>query len=174
MNTSMREPGVFSREELQKNLALLQSKNGIDRQKARIALVTLGSPAVDYLAELATHPEDKIRWEAVKGLGQIMDPITAPLLINALEDENTAIRWLAAEGLIRLKKNGLIPLLESLIGQKLTVYLREGAHHILKAMALRYHSGEFDELIKDLETTTDHSQVPIHAQLIMEKLNPAG
>ena len=123
MHIPINDPGKLSNEEIRKNLMQMQSKNGIERQKARISLVTLGAQAGDFLSELVSHPDDTIRWEAVMGLGQIMDPITSPLLINALEDENTSIRWLAAEGLARLNKKGLIPLVEALTSQKITLFL---------------------------------------------------
>lgn len=170
MRTPLNDPGKLSKEEIRKNLIQLQSKNGIERQKARISMVTLGTPAVDFLSELVTHPDDTIRWEVVKGLGQIMDPITTPLLINALEDDNTSIRWLAAEGLVRLNKKGLIPLVEALTSQKITIFLREGAHHVLKPLAKKYPSDEIHALIQSLEITTDHTDVPILAKNLLERL----
>jgi HEAT repeat protein len=172
MKNPVRDPGTLSTEEVHRYVGMLQSKNGMERQKARIALVTLGIPAIDFFAELATHPEDTVRWEAVKGLGQMMDPITAPLLINALEDENTAVRWLAAEGLIKLNKKGLLPLLEALTRQKITIFLREGAHHVVKAMARKYPSEQIGKLIKSLDKTTDHSNVPLRAQEVIDLIHP--
>jgi HEAT repeat protein len=171
MIMQLSDPGTLSRDEIQRNIELLKSRNGMERQRARIALVTIGTQAIDFFAELATHPQDTVRWEAVKGLGQLMDPVTAPILVNALEDENTAVRWLAAEGLVKLNKNGLIPLLEALTRQKITIFLREGAHHVIKSLARKYPSEEIRKLLKSLDLTTNHSDVPILARNLLEILS---
>jgi len=172
MISQISDPGTLSKEEIQRNIELLKSRNGLERQKARLALVTLGAHAADFFAELTAHPQDTVRWEAVKGLGQLMDPVTAPILINALDDENTAVRWLAAEGLVKLNKKGLIPLLEALTRQKITIFLREGAHHVIKSLARKYPSEEIQKLLKSLDLTTDHSDVPILARDLLDILNP--
>ncbi len=45
------------------------------------------------------------------------------------------MRWLAAEGLIRMRKASLKPIFQALIERSDSKWLREGAHHVLHALA---------------------------------------
>jgi HEAT repeat protein len=121
----------------------LHSKDGEERRKARLSLVNLGSEAVDPLMEMLQDPDHEVRWEAAKALGEIADPRSAPALVETLEDSGFDLRWLAAEGLIALGKAGLEPLLQTLLKKSDSVYLREGAHHVLYDLA---HKGFRDQL----------------------------
>lgn len=113
-------------------IAQLSSNDGKERSRARADLVTLGKPAVAaLLAMLADHANHTRRWEAAKALSEIADPVTAPTLVATLEDGSFDIRWLAAEGLIALKRAALPSLLQALIAHSESVWLRQGAHHIL-------------------------------------------
>ena len=118
-------------------LKALHSKDGEERRRARLSLVSLGSEAVDPLIELLPDPDHEVRWEAAKALGEIADPRAAPGLVVTLEDAGFDIRWLAAEGLIALGKAGLEPLLETLLKKADSVYLREGAHHVMYDLSHR-------------------------------------
>jgi HEAT repeat protein len=160
----------YSKEMMHEYITALGSKNGMERQKARLALVAIGEPAIDILAELSIHPQLIIRWEAVKALSQIKDSVTAPLLINALEDEYEAIRWLAAEGLIALGKPGLISLLQALTSYRLTIFVREGAHHVINQLAKRYTLPGLTELLDILENSSNYLNIPIYSKLVLAAL----
>jgi HEAT repeat protein len=115
----------------------LSSHNDSTRRKARYALVGMGETAIPSLIEILrnrdTHP--LIRWEAAKALGEIADPKTAPVLVEYLEDEDFDIRWLAAEGLIKLNISALQPLLRALEKPGCSIRLQEGAHHVFHDLA---------------------------------------
>jgi HEAT repeat protein len=83
------------------------------------------------LAMLTDHANHLRRWEAAKALSEIADPVTAPVLVATLEDSSFDIRWLAAEGLIALESAALPSLLKALMAHSESVWLRQGAHHIL-------------------------------------------
>src|SRR5208283_1637818 len=92
----------------------LQSKDGMQRERARKKLVKIGRPAVPFLIELLSDRKQHLRWEGCKALGEIMDPAAAPALVDALSDESVEVRWLAAEELLALEKKALVPLLKIL------------------------------------------------------------
>jgi hypothetical protein len=121
----------------------LHSKDGEERRQARLSLVALGSEAVDPLIAMLKDADHEVRWEAAKALAEIADPGSAPALAEALGDAGFDIRWLAAEGLIALEGAGLGPLLEALLKNSDSVYLREGAHHVMYDLA---HKGFRDQL----------------------------
>ncbi len=130
----------------------LSSPNGIIRQKARYELVKMGNPALDYLLELQGAKKHLARWEAVKAISEIGTRESIPILINALEDEEFDVRWLAAEGLIEMGHSSVYPLLKAFISNKDSIHLKEGVHHVLKGLEIR---GKYDDdygIIKALET----------------------
>jgi|ERR1017187_2202052 HEAT repeat protein len=121
----------------------LVSDNGLEREKAREAIVAKGIDMVDFLMELLIHPKHIYRWEAVKTLKEIGDPIAIPLFIRALEDNRNDVRWIASEGLIKLGKISVKPLLKVLIKRSDSVFILAGAHHIF------YDLNENDMLPKE-------------------------
>jgi HEAT repeat protein len=114
----------------------LGDHDGLKRQKARASLVSLDGSAVPSLIKALSDPSRDVRWEAVKALGDIADPSAAPALVEALEDERFGVRWLAAEALIALGPGAALPpLMQALSRSSDSVWLRQGAHHILRTLA---------------------------------------
>ncbi len=111
-------------------IADLSSHNDGVRVKARHSLVAMGKIAVAPLIDALKNKNNLMRWEVAKALGEIGDPEAAPVLVNALEDDEFDVRWLAAEGLTKMNINGLRPLLQALEYRGDSVLLREGAHHV--------------------------------------------
>ena len=109
----------------------LESEDGITRVKARKSLVAQGGAAVPPLIEAMKNKNDWTRWEAAKTLAEIGDSTSVQALIDALEDDDFSIRWLAAEGLIHVGSSSLKPLLKELIQRPDSLWLLEGAHHVL-------------------------------------------
>ena len=100
---------------------------------ARQQLEAIGPPAVPALVDALQDDDSDTRWEAAKALITIADPRSATPLIVALDDDNGSVRWLAAEGLSRIGTPALSPLLHALIEHSGSAWLREGAHHVIKA-----------------------------------------
>ena len=142
-----------------------------ERENARKALLKLGRPAIDYLAKLVFTREAILRWEAVKTLAEIQDPLAAPLLIGALEDKLSSIRWLAAEGLICLGKEALKPLLKALIAHPGSVFIQVGVQHVLCELNKRSLIKHVDTLLSALENNAAVDQIHLAAEKIWEILN---
>ncbi len=116
--------------ELHELIVKLGSKNGMEREKARKSLVVIGRDSIDYLMELLAHPKHIYRWEAIKTMEEIADPLSIPSFIQALEDDKSDVRWIAAKGLINLGALAIEPLLKILEQKSDSVFILEGAHHI--------------------------------------------
>ena len=112
-------------------IAAMADDHGLTRLKGRQALVAMKQNAVAPLVKALQNPDWRIRWGAAMALGQIGDPSAADALIKSLEDELAGVRWLAAEALIALGSTGLHALLEALIHHSDSLWLRDGAHHII-------------------------------------------
>ena len=132
-------------------MKMLASINGVNRVKARKSLVALGKPAVLSLTKALQNSElDQVRWEAAKTLGAICDTSAVPSLVDALEDKDPDVAWLAAEALIKFKMAAWPTLLNMLIKRGSdSVSLRQGAHHIFR----NQKENGFNDLLRTLIKT---------------------
>jgi HEAT repeat protein len=160
-----------SAEKIKESIENLTSKDGVRRQKARHELVAIGPATIEHLADLVGHPKDNIRWEVIKVLSQIKDPKAAPFLVGALEDESDGIRWLAAEGLVSLHRQGLVAVLHAMSESKISVFLRVGAHHVVKSIAEQYDFEGKDELLAILENNAAALEIPVISKKVLERLS---
>jgi HEAT repeat protein len=136
---------------IERLMGLLCSENPQERWSARMSLVRIGTPSVPHLIEALKGPRECTRWEVAKALNDLRVPRAAPALVRALEDRSFGVRWLAAEGLIGLRRDGLAPLLEALVERPDSVWLREGAHHVLRSLVGRGLDVHIMPVIKALE-----------------------
>jgi HEAT repeat protein len=149
-----KEPSI---ETLINTLSSLKDKA---REGARHSLVAMGKTAVPSLAEALKNKNTLMKWEAAKALGEIGDPETAPVLVKALEDEEFDVRWLAAEGLIKMNIKGLKPLLEALEHRGDSALLREGAHHVFHDLAKGGLRKSLAPVLAALEALEPRGDVP--------------
>lgn len=138
----------------------LESDNGIIRQIARHKLVEIGHKTIDQVVQLINSPKHMTRWEAIKTIEQMEDKFAIPILISALKDDKFDIRWIAAEGLIRIGEQSINPLMEEIIKDSDSVFIREGAHHILKELEAEGLFYDKYGIIKSLENLSDIT--PLH------------
>lgn len=86
-------------EELNRTLEALLSGNDDQAESAARRLAAHGQAAISALKELINHPEAEKRWWAVRALAEIPDTEVVPRLMQALKDEDVAVRQCAALGL---------------------------------------------------------------------------
>jgi HEAT repeat protein len=142
-------------------IADLDDDNGLKRERARESLVAIGRSAVEPVSQVLKHGGARVRWEAAKALGEIGDPMAAPALVDTLEDENAGVRWAAADSLIAIGHKGLRPLLQALVRRADSAWLREGAHHVLRALSRRRTlSGAELAVLRALEEPEPALEVP--------------
>jgi HEAT repeat protein len=162
-----------SLEPSEKICLLIETLHGPDatkRQSTRKALVTLGKAAVKPLIALLSDTRPHVRWEAAKALGKIGDPTSAPALVEALEDDDSNVRWLAAVGLAAMKLKGLMPLLSALVRHPYSIWLREAAHHICRELMRQGSFRELGPLLNALEHPDPEVSVPIAVYDVMRAL----
>ena len=112
----------------------LSSSDGSTRKRARLELIGIGKLAIPGLIEVLSTGNRNARWEATKVLRVLKDPAAAAPLVEALKDDDVGVRWSAMEGLIYLEESSLEPLLMALTKDFSSVWLREGAHYILRVL----------------------------------------
>ncbi len=148
----------------------LRSEDPVRRQRACSALILLGPEAVPVLVEALRDPADHARREAARALSRIHDPSSAGALVLALEDEIPGVRWLAGEGLIAMGRDGLVPLLQGLIRQSDSVRLRQGAHHVLRAIGPGEQARQIAQVMDALEGPEPISALPVAAFNALKEL----
>ena len=151
-------------------VADLGTGDGLVRVRARKCLVAIGSRAVGSLIEALANPKEVVRWEAAKALGQIHDPAAAQALVGVLDDEMFDVRWLAAEGLGAMGCKALVPLLQALSKHPDSVWLRRGAHHVLRNLAAKCLEDVWRPVLAALENVEPLIEVPFAAMAALDKL----
>lgn len=120
-----------SEKEIKKLLELLCNDDGHRRKEAREKLVEIGEKTLDYVYDLLDHPKHICRWEAMKVIEEIGSTKSISVFIEALNDDKSDIRWIAAEGLIRMGKYSVKPLLNLVAENYESVFILNGAHHVI-------------------------------------------
>ena len=92
----------------------LDTKNFSKKLAARDTLVSMGKTIIPHLHKLLNSENDLLRMEAAKIVELIADRRSIPFFITLLDDREFEIRWIAAEGLIRIGRRSLLPLLKSI------------------------------------------------------------
>ena len=121
-------------ESIERLIEELSSSDGSKRKEARLQLIGIGKSVIPGLIEALSSNNRNVRWEATKVLRVLKDPAAAVPLVEALKDEDIGVRWSAMEGLIYLEEASLQPLLHALTKDFSSVWLREGAHYILRTL----------------------------------------
>jgi HEAT repeat protein len=152
-------------------VAVLGGGDGLARQRAREALVDIGQPAESALRIALTSPHEQVRWEAAKALSEIAAPESAPGLVTALEDREFSVRWIAAEGLVAIGHRSIEPLLEALVARGDRQWLREGAHHVLKALSKRSSHEAIAPVLAALEGVEPELVVPPAAKAALQSVH---
>lgn len=123
--------------ELEELIQQLCNEDGHERKIARKKLVAIGEEALEHVGGLLNHPKHVCRWEAMKVIEEIGEPKSIPVFIEALEDEKSDIRWIGAEGLIRTGKHSLKPLLKAVAENYDSVFILNGAHHVITELHVK-------------------------------------
>ncbi len=155
---------------IQENIRTLNSRDVLDRQRAREDLLKAGPPALKSLLQALHDPDDQVRWEAVRVLREMKDPSIVPELIRMLRDENFVVRWMASEALVDLGHYSLIPVLRELIVHPDLGWLHDAAHHVLRLQAYGKLKPILSPVLKAMDSVECTLEVPIAATVAIRKL----
>jgi HEAT repeat protein len=142
----------------------LADEDGMIRKAAREKLVRHGKEIIPYIHQVTETEDIQLRWEAGKILEQLGDVRSIPVLINLLVDEESDIRWIAAQGLINIGEASIIPLLREVKHHSDSIYVREGAHHVLWGVLDEPERVKFIDLLEALGNESGAlEKIPIEA-----------
>jgi HEAT repeat protein len=162
---------MFDQPTINAHIAVLASHDVLARDRARQHLVEIGAPAVEALVKTLTSANEMTRWEAAKALGQIRHPAAVPALIKTLEDPAFSVRWLAAHALIEIGLPSAAPLMHALLAEDWdNIWLRQGAHHVLRSMVGGSLGSILAPLVAALEGPEPAVTVPLAAHRALQGL----
>ena len=142
----------------------LDSKNSVKKLAARSTLVGMGKTIIPKLHRLLNSENALLRMEAAKIVELIADRRSIPFLINLLDDKEFEIRWIAAEGLIKIGRRSILPLLKSIRDGKSSYNLNKGAHHVLLSLLKEDEKNKLPTLLLSLDDAQELGETaPVEA-----------
>jgi hypothetical protein len=158
---------------------LLKALRGADEQLSSqifASLVRLGSLAVPALIQKSKSSSAHIRWNCVRALGEIHDLRALPVLVDALQDNDHAVAWMAAKGLAQFGRDSLKPTLELLMSASMTPWLAETASYVLSSYAHRNRGAKaiLEPLIHRMREPGFRIGTGVAAQKALRQLEEAG
>jgi HEAT repeats len=158
---------------------LLKALRGADEQLSSqifASLVRLGSLAVPSLIQKSKSSSAHIRWNCIRALGEIHDRRALPVLVDALQDSDHSVAWMAAKGLAQFGKDSLKPVLELLMGASMTPWLAETASYVLNSYAQRNKGAKplLEPLTRRMRESGFRIGTAVAAQKTLKELQTAG
>ncbi|MGC1390734.1 MAG: HEAT repeat domain-containing protein [Bacteroidales bacterium] len=142
----------------------LDSENSVKKLTARSTLVGMGKPIIPKLNRLLSSENSFLRMEAAKIVELIDDSRSIPFLINLLDDKEFEIRWIAAEGLIKIGRRSILPLLKSIRDGESSFIFNKGAHHVLNDLLNESQKGKLSTLLLSLDDSHELGETaPVEA-----------
>lgn len=130
---------------------LLDKKNNVKiRVHARRDLIDMGKEILPYIHLLLKSKNFTVRKEAVKITERIADKSSVLKLIDLLDDNESSIRWMAAEGLARIGRDSIVPLMKAIVKCGSSHYVKLGAHHVLSHVLTSEEKEKYKYLIHSL------------------------
>jgi len=135
-------------------IAALGSDDGPKRKPARETLTLLGEPAIPQLRGLLFSADKRIRWEAAKCLGAMVDPASVEAFVELVTDQYSEVRWLAGSGLINLGPRSAAPVLDSLVRYPDSMGHQQAARRVLRGLSS--DNGVLAEIVGPVVDALDH------------------
>ena len=138
--------------------------------KAKQNFIKQGKEILPVMHKLMTSKYKVIRKEAIKIVRKIAHKSSIPAAIRMLKDPESEIRWIAAEALIKIGRISIKPVLEALLISGESYFMRQGAHHVLRALIEEEDPKELRQLIKVIRHGSETPEkIPVKAAMVLEK-----
>ena len=155
---------------LKRLYSLIELDNYKEHIKAKQYFVKEGENILPVMHKLLKSHSRIIRKESIKVVELIAHKSSIPIAIDMLRDRETDIRWIAAETLIRIGRDSINPLLEALVANGTSYYLRQGAHHVLAELVNEKDPKELKQLVHVLRHGNEvPERIPVKAAHVLDK-----
>ncbi|HEY3992713.1 MAG TPA: HEAT repeat domain-containing protein [Ktedonobacteraceae bacterium] len=159
--------------------ALLNALSGADERMSSqifMALVGLSHVAVPMLLDCVHSNSSWMRWHSIRALGAIRDPRALPFLVNALQDVDHSVAWMAAKGLVPFGRESVEPVLHMLTTANMTPWVVETASYVLHTQCQAYSELKpyLDPLLQQMHQAGYRAGTGIAALKALEQLRASG
>jgi hypothetical protein len=138
--------------------------------KVKEDFVKQGEKILPVMYKLLKSDYKTTRREAMKVVELIAHKSSVPVAIDMLEDRESEIRWIAAETLIRIGRYSIKPILEALVANGMSYYVRKGAHHVLSELVNQKDPKELKQLVHIIGLGSEAPEIiPMKAVKILDK-----
>jgi HEAT repeat protein len=142
----------------------LDTKNSDKKLSARSTLVGMGKTIIPQLHRLLDSKNSLLRSEVAKIVELIADRRSIPFLIRLLDDKDFEIRWIAAEGLIKIGRRSILPLLKSVRDGESSYVHNKGTHHVLNGLLNESEKKKMSPLLLSLDDSSELGETaPVEA-----------
>jgi len=131
---------------------LAENNNYQKKIRLRRYLIDMGKEILPQINKLLGSKNIQLRKEASKIIEILGDKDSIPVLVSLLGDDEGSIRWIAAEGLIHIGRERIVPLLNLLIQKGDDYYLKLGARHAFLGLFTDEEKKYFKPLLLSLKS----------------------
>ncbi|HLN21752.1 MAG TPA: HEAT repeat domain-containing protein [Bacteroidales bacterium] len=111
------------------------------------------------VSERALSPAEIVLNNEFDGIiAMLADKRSIPALINLLDDDESYIRWIAAESLVRIGRRSMFPLLRSIENGRQFVFPAK-PFYVLQSLMNRREKKEMNHLLLCLEKTESPTEI---------------
>jgi hypothetical protein len=159
--------------------ALLNALPGADERMSSqifMALVSLGHVAVPVLLDFSHSHSSWMRWHSIRALSAIHDQRAFPVLVNALQDSDHSVAWMAAKGLVHFGSECVEPVLHMLCTAHMTPWVVETASYVLHKQCQAHSELKpyLDPLLQQMHQAGYRAGTGYAALKTLEQLNASG
>jgi HEAT repeat protein len=138
---------------------------------ARKTLVRMGKSIIPQMHKLFESEIGSLRMEAAKIVELIADRRSIPSLIKLLDDKEFEIRWIAAEGLIKIGRRSILPLLKSVRDGESSYFHNKGALHVLNSLLNENEKNKLTTLLLSLDDVQELGETaPVEASVAIKAI----
>jgi HEAT repeat protein len=149
----------------------LDTKSSGKKLAARSTLVRMGKTIIPQLHKLLDSENGLLRMETAKIVELIADRRSIPILIRLLDDKEFEIRWIAAEGLIKIGRRSILPLLKSVRDGESSFLHNKGAHHVLLSLLNKNEKDKLTSLLQSLDNAQELGETaPVEASVAIKTI----
>ncbi|HTX80315.1 MAG TPA: HEAT repeat domain-containing protein, partial [Longilinea sp.] len=117
------------------------------QRQAHKSLVHMGDDAIPSLIALMHEGNPRLENEVAQILGEMTSPSSPRSLVANLENEAPLVRWDATKALIMMGRAGVVALMEALIENCFSIWLRDAARDVLKELSTNHHLTQAEEKV---------------------------
>ncbi len=127
----------------------------------------LNSSVVLQMDKTLSARNELVKNEVAKTVSMIADKKSIPALISLLKDPEFDVRWIAAEGLIKIGRISIVPLLKSIRDEGSSYFLNRGAHQILLSLITERERRSIEQLLFSLYNHEAGKSASVEATMVL-------